>query len=64
MRSVMINDVAARMNFAGRGAKTGISSMKILKVIVGKRQAIRQHIICFRPLFLVTCVLVINARLD
>ena len=37
MRSVMTNAVAARMNFVGRGAKTGIGSMKILKVIVGKQ---------------------------
>lgn len=36
MRNVMTNAVAARMNFAGRGRKTGISSMNILKVIVGK----------------------------
>ena len=35
MRNIMTNGVAARMNFAGRGRKTGISSMIILKVIVG-----------------------------
>jgi hypothetical protein len=35
MRNIMTNSVAARMNFAGRGRKTGISSMNILKVIVG-----------------------------
>jgi len=32
----MTNAVASRMNFAGRGNKTGISEMKILDVVIGK----------------------------
>jgi len=36
MRSVMTNGVAQKMNFAGRGRKTGINDMKVLNVVVGK----------------------------
>jgi hypothetical protein len=36
LRSIMTNDVARRMNFAGRGSKTAIGEMKILGVVVGK----------------------------
>ena len=32
----MTNAVASRINFAGRGSKTGISEMKILDVVIGK----------------------------
>jgi hypothetical protein len=32
----MTNIVAGRMNFIGRGGKTGIKKMKLLKVIIGK----------------------------
>lgn len=35
MKSLMTNGVARRMNFAGRGSKTGISEMKILDVVIG-----------------------------
>jgi len=37
LRSVMTNGVAAKMNFAGRGGKTAIQSMLLLKVIIGKK---------------------------
>ena len=37
MHSVMTNAVAAHVNFVGRGAKTGIASVMILKVIVGRQ---------------------------
>jgi len=30
MRTVMTNGVASRLNFAGRGRKTGIAEMKLL----------------------------------
>ena len=36
LRSIMTNAVASRMNFGGRGSKTGISEMKILDVVIGK----------------------------
>ena len=36
MKSLMTNGVARRMNFAGRGSKTGISEMKVLDVVIGK----------------------------
>lgn len=37
LRSIMTNAVASRMNFAGRGSKTGICQMKILDVVIGKK---------------------------
>jgi hypothetical protein len=37
LRSIMTNAVASRMNFAGRGSKTGIAEMKILDVVIGKK---------------------------
>jgi hypothetical protein len=36
LRNLMTNAVARRMNFAGRGSKTGISELKILDVVIGK----------------------------
>ena len=36
MRDLMTNIVAGRMNFIGRGVKTAIKIMKLLKVIIGK----------------------------
>jgi hypothetical protein len=36
LRSLMTNAAARRMNFAGRGSKTGICEMKILDVVIGK----------------------------
>ena len=38
MRSLMTNGVARRMNFAGRGSKTGISEMRILDIVIGRKQ--------------------------
>ena len=38
MRSLMTNAVARRMNFAGRGSKTGICELKILNVVIGKEK--------------------------
>ena len=37
MRSLMTNGVARRMNFAGRGSKTGISEMRILDIVIGRK---------------------------
>jgi len=37
LRQLMTNNVARRMNFAGRGSKTGIAEMKILDVVIGKK---------------------------
>jgi len=36
MRTVMTNGVASRLNFAGRGRKTGIAEMKLLNAVVGE----------------------------
>lgn len=36
MKTLMANEVAARMNFVGRGGKTAIKTMKLLHVITGK----------------------------
>ena len=35
MRDLMTNAVAARMNFIGRGGKTAIKNMTLLKAIIG-----------------------------
>jgi len=37
LRQLMTNNMARRMNFAGRGSKTGIAEMKILDVVIGKK---------------------------
>ena len=36
LRCLMTNGVAAQMNFAGRGGKTAIQNMKLLRIIFGK----------------------------
>ena len=36
MRTLMTNGVARRVNFAGRGRKTGIAEMKLLNAVVGE----------------------------
>ena len=36
MRTLMTNAVASRMNFAGRGRKTGIADMKLLSAVIGE----------------------------
>ena len=36
LRTLMSNGVARRMNFAGRGSKTGIADLKILDVVIGR----------------------------
>jgi hypothetical protein len=36
LRSVMANSVAQKMNFIGRGQKTGIQQMRLLQVVIGK----------------------------
>ena len=35
MRALMTNDLARKLNFAGRGNKQGIKDLKILSVIIG-----------------------------
>jgi hypothetical protein len=37
MRDLMTNAVAGRMNFVGRGGKTAIRNMRLLKVIIGSK---------------------------
>ena len=36
LRSLMANSVAQKMNFVGRGQKTGIQQMRLLQVVIGK----------------------------
>ena len=36
LRTLMLNGMAGRMNFAGRGSKTGITDLKILDVVIGR----------------------------
>jgi hypothetical protein len=36
LRSIMANSVAQKMNFVGRGQKTGIQPMRLLQVVIGK----------------------------
>ena len=36
LRTLMSNGMAGRMNFAGRGSKTGIADLKILDVVIGR----------------------------
>ena len=36
MRHLITNDVASRMNYAGRGGKKGIEKMRLLKVVIGR----------------------------
>jgi hypothetical protein len=40
MSSIMTNQVARRMNFAGRGGKKAIQPMKLLRVIIGNSECI------------------------
>jgi hypothetical protein len=56
MRDLMTNIVAGRMNFIGRGGKTAIKNMKLLKVIFGK------NIECI-PDILTKLILCCNLRL-
>jgi len=36
MRTLLTNAAASCLNFAGRGAKTGVADMRILNVVVGE----------------------------
>lgn len=53
LRCLMTNGVAAKMNFAGRGGKTAIQNMILLKAIIGKTT--------FSPVFIrrLTCIILV-----
>jgi len=44
LRCLMTNTVARRMNFAGRGSKTGIAEMKILDVVIGMKVCVIRNL--------------------
>lgn len=55
LRCMTTNAVACRMNYAGRGSKTGICELKVLDVIIGKKVLFTPSRLCDNRVYIHMC---------